>query len=404
MPDGPDPPSPPDDDARPGVLFVSSMRVTGSLEDSTRRRWRGLSERIRAHAVCFSPDHQRPFERAGCRFYPLPAGVPFPVRVLLYYLVVPLIAARLLLSGRVRVLVAQGPYEAAAALPPRLLLGPLGCRLVVEAHGDWIDSFFRLRSLPDHPILRRLLETYSRFVFRRADAFRSISRFTRNLIERHAPSGPPHHTFPTYTNLEPFLEAADPDRAPSDPPALLYAGAMTELKGVRVLANAYRTLAGSYPGLELWMYGEGPLREPLRKSLADDGFERRVRLPGRVGTRRLRNAMLEARMLILPSYTEGLGRVLLESLACGTPVVASAVGGARDLVHDSEGGILVPPGDPESLAEAAAALLEDPDRRRTLARQGHRYIRDHFEPGWFFEGYRGLIDEVLNPDGENPEP
>lgn len=383
---------------------MSSMHVSDPLGDSTRRRWRGLSERMRAHAVCFSPDHHRPFERAGCRFYPLPAGVPFPVRVLIYYLFVPWIAARLLLSGRVRVLVAQGPYEAAAALLPRLLLGPLGSRLVVEAHGDWIDSFFRLRSLPDHPFLRGLLEAYSRFVFRRADAYRSISRFTRHLIQQHAPTGRPHHTFPTYTNLEPFLEAGDPDREPSETPALLYAGAMTELKGVKVLVSAYRTLAESYPGLELWMYGEGPLKEPLRTSLTRDGFENRVRFPGRVETRRLLNAMLEARMLILPSYTEGLGRVLLESMACGTPVVASAVGGGRDLVRDSEAGILVPPGDPGRLAEAAAALLDDPGRRRTLARRGRRYIRDHFEPDWFFEGYRGLIDEVRNEDDGGPEP
>lgn len=326
------------------------------------------------------------------------------MRVLLYYLVVPWIAVRLVMSGAVRVLIAQSPYEAAAVLLPRWVLGPLGCRLIVEAHGDWIDSFFRLRSLPETTFLRRTLEAYSRVVFRCADASRSISPFTRSLVQRHAPREQPHHTFPTYTDLEPFLEAADADRGPKDPPVLLYAGAMTRLKGVEVLVEAYRELADRFPELELWMYGKGPLKGSLRRRLEEDGLADRVRFPGRVGTRELRDAMVRARTLVLPSYTEGLGRVLLEAMACGTPVIASDLGGPRDLVDASGGGLLVSAGDPEVLADAAASLLVDPDRAATLGRRGHHYVVDHFAEDWFFQGYRRLVHDVLDEPGGTSSP
>lgn len=381
---------------RPGILFVSTARVREPLGTSARKRWRGLAEHFRVHAVCFSPDRLRPFERAGCRFYPLPASAPLPVRILLYYLVVPWIALRLILSDEVRVLIAQSPYEAAAALVPRWITAPRGCRLIVEAHGDWIESFFRLRSLPDTPVLRRTLEAYSRFVFRRADASRSISPFTRSLVQRHAPPEQPHHTFPTYTDLEPFLAAADSPRVPEEPPILLYAGAMTELKGVKVLEEAYRSLADSFPELELWMYGKGPLVESLRGRLEAEGLGDRVRFPGHVETRRLRDAIRRARALVLPSYTEGLGRVLLEAMACGTPVIACDLGGPRDLIDASGGGLLVPAGDSRALADAVASLLEDPDRAAVLGQRGHQYVVDHFEDDWFFQGYRKLVLDVLD--------
>jgi D-inositol-3-phosphate glycosyltransferase len=70
---------------------------------------------------------------------------------------------------------------------------------------------------------------------------------------------------------------------------------------------------------------------------------------------------------VVPSHRESFGLVALEALACGVPVVATAVGGLPEIVVDGETGILVPPRDPESLAKALLALLTDEQRRQRLA-------------------------------------
>ena len=88
----------------------------------------------------------------------------------------------------------------------------------------------------------------------------------------------------------------------------------------------------------------------------------------------------------MPSRSEGMGRLALEAHGRGRPVVASAVGGLPEVVEDGETGVLVPPDDPDSLADAIVKLLEDPERARAMGRQGRERMQarspsDEFERG-----------------------
>jgi glycosyltransferase involved in cell wall biosynthesis len=78
-------------------------------------------------------------------------------------------------------------------------------------------------------------------------------------------------------------------------------------------------------------------------------------------------------MLVLPSLNEGMGRVLVEAMAAGKPVVASRVGGIPDLVRHAETGYLVPPADEEALADGIKKLLDDPEKAKQMGLRGKEY-------------------------------
>jgi glycosyltransferase involved in cell wall biosynthesis len=134
---------------------------------------------------------------------------------------------------------------------------------------------------------------------------------------------------------------------PDEPPHVLYAGRLSAEKGVLELVEAAR-------GLPLVVAGDGPLRERVPGAL---GFLPHDELLGRYE---------RAAVVACPSLREGFGVVCAEAMAHGRPVVASAVGGLRDLVVDGETGMLVPPGDVPALRAALERLLADPSLRRRL--------------------------------------
>jgi glycosyltransferase involved in cell wall biosynthesis len=161
--------------------------------------------------------------------------------------------------------------------------------------------------------------------------------------------------------------AAPPSRATIAPPAgahagieLLYLGGFAnEAKGGRVLVQALPALLDAAPALSVSLAGIGS-PPPL------DGHSRRVRWLGWMDAGPAEEALASSDIVVLPSLSEGLPVTLLEALAHGRAVVATRVGGIPEVVTDDVDGVLVPPGDPEALAGAIAALAADPARRERL--------------------------------------
>jgi glycosyltransferase involved in cell wall biosynthesis len=145
----------------------------------------------------------------------------------------------------------------------------------------------------------------------------------------------------------------------ADPPEVLYAGRLSPEKGVLELVEAA-------DGLNLVVAGDGPLR---------------ARVPGAQGFvphDELQQLYARAAVVVCPSRREGFGVACLEAMAHGRPVVATAVGGLRDLVVDGETGVVVPPRDPGALRSALERLLADPELRRRLGAAGRQRARERF--------------------------
>jgi glycosyltransferase involved in cell wall biosynthesis len=149
---------------------------------------------------------------------------------------------------------------------------------------------------------------------------------------------------------------------------LLCVARLVPQKGVDVAAAALPRIRERHPDAVLVVLGEGP----ERGWLGAEGLY----LPGRVGD--VAAWYRRAELLVHPVRWEGFGLALLEAMLAAKPVVASAVSSIPEIVVDGENGVLVPPDDPEALAAAITALLDDPDRAAAYGRAGAERARTEF--------------------------
>ncbi|MFG6461613.1 glycosyltransferase family 4 protein [Roseateles sp. DXS20W] len=148
---------------------------------------------------------------------------------------------------------------------------------------------------------------------------------------------------------------------PLDAPVVLSVGNLFELKGHALLIDAVARLTQAWPTLQLVIAGEGPERERLQQLMHQHGLQARVRLLGAVPNADLPHWYGAADLFALPSSREGLPNVMLEALACGTPVVATAVGGIPEVLGGQpDAGLLLDERSPAALARAIDAVLRRP--------------------------------------------
>jgi glycosyltransferase involved in cell wall biosynthesis len=155
-----------------------------------------------------------------------------------------------------------------------------------------------------------------------------------------------------------FLVASATAPAPSR--RLVCVGRLCEQKGQLLLVEAVSRLAEQGVELELVLAGDGEMRADLEALIARYGLKERVRVTGWISSSQVRNEILAARALVLPSFAEGLPVVLMEAMALRRPVISTYVAGIPELVHPGEHGWLVPAGDVDALVEAMRICLNTP--------------------------------------------
>ncbi|MEZ4323093.1 MAG: N-acetyl-alpha-D-glucosaminyl L-malate synthase BshA [Myxococcota bacterium] len=144
----------------------------------------------------------------------------------------------------------------------------------------------------------------------------------------------------------------------------------------------------------LLLVGDGPERAAAEARVAEAGLSSVVRF---VGALRNHQALLrECAVFLLPSETESFGLAALEALACGVPVVASAVGGLPEVVQDGLTGILCAPDDTSAMARATAALLHNPDRRGRMGREGREDAIARFRVDPLVDRYEAVYRRLLD--------
>ncbi|MET9702949.1 glycosyltransferase [Streptomyces griseus] len=182
-----------------------------------------------------------------------------------------------------------------------------------------------------------------------------------------------------------------PRGADADAPLVVCVGRLTRQKGQDVLLRAWRRMPVA--GARLVLVGDGPDREGLEAS-APPGVQF-------TGAREdVRPWIRAADVLVLPSRWEGMALAPLEAMACGRPVVLTDVNGAREsLPPGHEEHCLVPPEDPEALAEALTALLADPELRASLSRRALRHTRSAFDVRRTAGAVAGLYQELVGMSG-----
>jgi len=233
---------------------------------------------------------------------------------------------------------------------------------------------------------------------RRASATVAVSASTRRGLRDAAAIRGPITVIPPV--LSPAPAAALPGRPAGAALTVTCIARLTAEKGVDELLRAVPIVLGSFEPLRFEIAGDGPLRAALEAQCAALGIADRVRFTGAFAREDLPRVMERADVIVLPSLTEGMPFVIVEAMAYGRPVVATAVGGVPEVVREGETGLLVPPRDPERLAGALVHLLAEPRRRAAMgAAARQHFLAGPYTEASFVEAHLAVYQSVLAPAG-----
>lgn len=182
---------------------------------------------------------------------------------------------------------------------------------------------------------------------------------------------------------------------------ILCVGRLVEKKGISILIEAMAELRALGKEPKLTIIGDGPLTENLKKLVSQKQLGSQVIFLGALKNTDLPHYYQQASIFVLPSIIskdgdqEGLGLVSVEAMACGCPVVASALPAVKDVVNHEEDGLLVEPGSVTELANAIHRLLEDDHLRNQLAAAGLQRAR-YFDWEKVSARYQEIIEQLIN--------
>jgi glycosyltransferase involved in cell wall biosynthesis len=189
---------------------------------------------------------------------------------------------------------------------------------------------------------------------------------------------------------------------PPDTPRLVCVGRIGEHKGQLMLVAAARHLRAAGIKFEIVFVGDGPMRRIVEEAIHRDGLEQQISITGWVPGQRVKSEILASRALVLPSFSENMPVVIMESMALGRPVISTYIAGIPELVRPGQTGWLVPASDEIALAEAMReALVASIDQlatmgaaARTRVIERHDASREATKLKKLFEGNGSISDPI----------
>ncbi|WP_411564863.1 glycosyltransferase [Pseudomonas shirazensis] len=202
---------------------------------------------------------------------------------------------------------------------------------------------------------------------RRAAFVAAVSSYGRSQLYRWVAHAHWNKVKVVHCGLEAAFHAGPPVPVLAVP-RLVCVGRLCEQKGQLLLLEAAQKLAAQGTAFELVLAGDGEMRAEIETLIARHGLQGQVRITGWISSGQVREELLAARALVLPSFAEGLPVVIMEAMALRRPVLTTYVAGIPELVRPGENGWLFPAGAVQELAAAMADCLGQPDE--VLQRMG----------------------------------
>jgi glycosyltransferase involved in cell wall biosynthesis len=223
---------------------------------------------------------------------------------------------------------------------------------------------------------------------------------------RHQESGPATRYVTIYNGIPPLeLPPRDAARAalraelglPATAVLSLTTGRLHPVKGHADVIPAVAPLVEQWPQLHFVWAGEGEQRPLLEAKLATHNLTSHIHLLGNRAD--VPHLLAASDLFLMPSQWEGISVAILEAMAAGLPVVATAVGGTPELVIHNETGLLIPPQDPEALAQAVSHLLSHPEQAAQMGQNGRQRAATHFTIQRMVTQIETLYERLLREKG-----
>jgi glycosyltransferase involved in cell wall biosynthesis len=268
----------------------------------------------------------------------------------------------------------------------------LSCRcrvfFVINAEAFVPMLFARLAGI--HVVLRlgaSSYEVYERLGNKFIATALEISEITLKMVAHKVVyAGPPRvlsDKFYMNTDILPsrdFLETFKCKSNAADRPLRIgYLGRLSPEKGIDVLIQTVKLLTLRDSDIKVLIAGDGILRENIERELEKEIKNENVKLLGWLPHEKIPEFLSQIRLLLMPSYTEGLPSALVEAMACGTPVIASSVGAIPNVIVNGENGLLIDKLTPNNVASMVLKLIRDDERLRMMSKSCTTYMMEFFK-------------------------
>jgi len=179
-------------------------------------------------------------------------------------------------------------------------------------------------------------------------------------------------------------------------PVIVTVARLHWMKGLNYAIEAMKILNEKKFNFEYWLIGDGREREALEYMVNEYGLNKKVKFLGALSREQVREKLFQADIFLLTSLIGGgLGMSILEAQATGLPVVATRVGGIPEGIRDGETGFLVPPRNPEALAEKLKILIENPELRKQMGKKAREWVEKKFNQKILLEKLIDVYYEVI---------
>ncbi len=226
---------------------------------------------------------------------------------------------------------------------------------------------------------------------KQADAYVSISSAVR--FELIAAGYDPAKVVDLPNGVPVPAQAWSPRTDWAESPRAVFVGRLAPEKGLHALIESWPIVVATFPGARLTIVGDGPERPALETLVARLNLGESVSLPG--PTSNPTSILRDSDLFVLPSREEGMSIALLEAMALGMPLVASAIPGNQKLVDDGIHGRLARPDDPESIARAVVAQWSDPNSAAGQGREARRRVLDRYSIATVARSHLDLFERLI---------
>lgn len=180
-----------------------------------------------------------------------------------------------------------------------------------------------------------------------------------------------------------------------------YIGRLSEEKGVMNFVKAIPLVLKERDDPEFLIGGDGPLFDEIKNKLKNDDSYDKVRITGWITYDEIPKYLTELKIVVLPSYTEGLSGIVQEAMACGTPVLATPVGGIPDLIKDGKTGFIMENNSPECIAENVIRVLEHQNLEE-IVKNARKLVEDEYSYEVMVRKCRDSLNELMKVNRRIP--
>ena len=372
------------------VLFVAPTKYNYPIKEDLKSKFVILSEICKPFVFAFSNKKKTTavgntnlilYKKLNSRF------LNYLKIIYLFGFIVP----KKIKQNQIDIICLQDPVTSYFAIKS-LKLRNSKVKIVLESHGDFIETIALEKELLIPGIYKKLFKFFASYSIKNADLIRSISSFTEEQVKVYGYKDN-FVRFPAWINLSKFLEAKT-IRDKHDDFKIIFVGSVTDRKNPDLIVKAISELDDE---ISLEIIGPTPNKtylNELKKSISNSQHKKNILLTPFIAIDELIEKYSNADLFILPSKSEGLGRVVIEAQATGCPVLVSSNTGAVDLIIDHETGYIFENDNLEDLKDKIKNIIDNQQHSVQVGLNGKSFVTQNHTIENFKFGYKKLFDLV----------